>query len=55
MAKDKTKWRAAIGINCWELIRTNRQTGSIEVYPKKFASRTLAEAAKLVLNGQKAK
>ena len=52
MAKDKTKWRAAIGINCWELIRTNRQTGSIEVYPKKFASR---EAAKLVLNGQKAK
>ena len=27
MPKDKTKWRAAIGINCWELIRTNRQTG----------------------------
>ena len=55
MPKNKTKWRAAIGINCWELIRTNRQTGSIEVYPKKFASRTVAEAAKLVLNSQKAK
>lgn len=55
MAKDKTKWRAAIGINCWELIRTNRQTGSIEVYPKKFASRTLAEEVGKVLNGQKTK
>ena len=55
MANAKTNRRPATGTTCWDLLRTNRQTGSIEVYPKKFASRTVAEAAKLVLNGQKAK
>lgn len=51
MTKGKTKWRVASGLDCWEVIRTNQ--GTIEVYPKRFASRTLAEEAKNALNGQK--
>lgn len=51
MGKDKTKWRVAIGVDCWEVIRTRQ--GVIEVYPKRFASRTLAEETKNALNGQK--
>ena len=53
MTKDKTKWRVATGLDCWELIRTKR--GAIEVYPKKFPSRTMAEEVGKVLNGQKTK
>lgn len=53
MAKDKTKWRVATGLDCWELIRT--KLGAIEVYPKKFPSRALAEEVGKVLNGQKTK
>lgn len=53
MVKGKGKWRVAIGIGCWELIRTNR--GAIEVYPRNFPSMALAKEFKAVLNGKKPK
>lgn len=53
MGKDKTKWRVGIGLECWEVIRTNK--GKIEVFPKQFFSRAQAEEIKEALNGQKTK
>lgn len=53
MAKGKGKWRVAIGLDCWEVIRNNK--GTIEVFPKQFFSRALAEKVKEALNSQKAK